>query len=424
MIDKKYRLRLITKVILLFALLPALLFSITGVLLYQRAKSYINYSVDHTFKHKMNNAINVIKSGSVHTYIRDVTITAVPDNHNYPKQIITDTVMLDDEGVDKHLYRCKSEIIEVNGKNYQIFVRKNIDELVELRDDIVIFISPILIVLALFILLYSLLMSGRLLNPLSRILQAMDNYRVGQNIEFKPVKTSTEEFVRLQEQFKTMINQIEDDYINLKQYTENMSHELLTPVTIIRNKAESIIQREVVMNVVADDIKSIYQETLNLAKISNSLKLITKIENNEFIDRQCIKTEGVIQSIINKLQDHIDLKDMTVSALIDKDHTLFIDPGLFDILMNNLIRNAVRHGKYGTVIDIKTENNMFSVGNYSDNKPIDKSKIFKRFVRSEGSSSLGLGLNIVKQICNINNIHIEYSYNHNYHKFLLKQNMH
>ena len=294
-----------------------------------------------------------------------------------------------------------------------------------MKGDIFGALIPAFILLALSVVLFNYLLAGYFFKPFNKILGLMKDYKIGQvdGRPVKEVKTNTSEFIRMQQLYLEMIDQIEKDYRNLKEYTENMAHEMQTPLTIIRNKTENLIADENVMHQQAGTVKILYDEVNHLSKLGNTLNLLTKIENGEFSDAIEVKTSPVIEKHVEAIRELAQLKSLSLETDLFKDHQLLIDPFLFDIVLKNLLRNAVHYGSPDGPIRIQTTRNSFSVSNYGKALDIPPEKLFERFFGKKGSrTSLGLGLSLVKKICELNGLSVNYSYRDNQHIFNLEKN--
>ena len=127
-----------------------------------------------------------------------------------------------------HLHRIKTIIVQAEGRYYKAVMRKSIEDFARFRDDIIGSVLPAFILLTIAIVLFNYLLSGYLFRPFNRILNQMKGYQAGQGMAIEQESTSTREFSRMQQLFHRMIERIEHDYKNLKEYTENMAHELQT----------------------------------------------------------------------------------------------------------------------------------------------------------------------------------------------------
>jgi len=166
------------------------------------------------------------------------------------------------------------------------------------------------------------------------------------------------------------------------------------------------------------EIKIIYDEVNYLSKLGQSLNLITRIENREFTDAKKIKTKAVIEKHLEAIRESIQLKNLQVKTNLAQDHELFLDPVLLDIIFKNLIRNAIQYADNAQPIMFESSSDRLVISNYGEPLPFAEEKLFERFQRNNNSKkSLGLGMAIVKKICDLNNLAIEYSYKDKQHIF-------
>jgi signal transduction histidine kinase len=218
--------------------------------------------------------------------------------------------------------------------------------------------------------------------------------------------------------FQKMLLRIEKDYQNLKEYTENMAHEVQTPLTIIRNKTENLIADDQLMQKHASDVKIIYDESNHLSSLGSTLNLLTKIENGEFSATDQISTKPVIEKHVDAIHESAQLKSMYIEMNLADEHIVRIDPFLLDIILKNLLRNAIRYGSNDGPIRICTTQNEMLISNYGTALDVPVQKLFERFYRNDKTSpSLGLGLALVRKICDLNAMCINYRYENGQHFF-------
>ncbi|MEA2106824.1 MAG: HAMP domain-containing sensor histidine kinase [Bacteroidota bacterium] len=413
--------RLLTKTSFFYLLFILATFFISGRYLINKADGYINEETEHFFRFREEHVIRYLDKGKDPAKLKFIDITLVDSTKNYsdyPRY--SDTLIYIDEINEEQLHRKKSVIVEANGKSYLLEMLINIDDFTKLKSDVAGRIVPAFIILALVIVLFTTFLSGFLFQPFYRILSHIDRYKVGKGMNIPQVKTSSKEFQKLQFLFRNMVSRIEDDYRNLKEYTENMAHEIQTPLTIIRNKTERLIADEELMKKNADTVKIIYEETNHLSKLGNALNLLTKIENGEYNNTEVIKTKYLILKHVDAIDELLQLKSMTIENDLADEHQIILDPFLFDILLKNLIRNAIRYGSNHGPIKITTTHDQLIVSNYGDTLSVSPRKIFERFYSSNSTGqSLGLGLSLVKRICDLNQLNIDYDYKDGQHFFFI-----
>lgn len=416
--------RLLTKTTLFYLIFIMLVFFISANYLLKKADKYVNEETEQIFNHRIKYINHFIEEHGDLKEFRGGEISlydSIHDKNVYP--MYSDTSIYLDELGDYQLHRQKTFVISANENTYLLKMLININDFTKLKLDVAHRIIPSFIILALVIILFSAFLSGYLLKPFYKILEQMNLYKVGKGSNIPVVKTSTTEFKKMQFLFKRMVNRTEDDYRKLKEYTENMAHEIQTPLTIIRNKTERLISDEKVMNEHKDSVKVIYDETNHLSKLGTTLNLLTKIENGEYGNTLNLKTKDIILKHVDSIKELVELKSLKIETYLDENHKIIIDPFLFDIILKNLLRNAIRYSTSEGPIKIETKNSYLLISNYGLELNVKNEKVFERFYTSDQSNqSLGLGLSLVKRICDLNQLQIEYNYLEKQHSFIIKPN--
>jgi signal transduction histidine kinase len=342
-----------------------------------------------------------------------------PESDTYP--VYSDTLIYKSDIEELQLYRKKTIVIEKSGVSYKIEMIRSLDDFYRLKNDIFGTLIPAFAILALAIILFSSLLSGTLFKPFNKILAQMKTYKIGSESGIKSVKTNTSEFLKMEQLFFEMIERIEQDYRNLKEYTENMAHEIQTPLTVLRNKTENLIADEQVMEKHASTVKIIYDEINHVSKLGSTLNLLTKIENQEFTQSEIIPTQPIIEKHLESIAEVVRLKSLHIEKELSDKHAFEIDPFLLDIVIKNLLRNALRYGSPEGPIRILSTESSLSISNYGPELEEGSEKLFERFFRKNGTdSSQGLGLSLVKKICDLNNLIITYAYEDKQHIFTIK----
>ncbi|MBD3288069.1 hypothetical protein GF337_04640 [candidate division KSB1 bacterium] len=411
---------LLSKTTFIYLLFTFIAFFSSALFLTHETDEFIDYELAHRFEKSEHRLKHFIESGkSIDRLPSSLRLTLLADSTkmtNYP--VYRDTLVYNTELDEMHNYRKKITVIESSGQFYRIELTKSIHDYFRLRDDILGSMIPAFILLALGVVLFNYFPSGYLFQPFNSILRLMQTYKVGERRKIGKIETSSTEFRRMQDLFHQMIDRIEDDYQNLKEYTENMAHEIQTPLTIVRNKTENLIADEAVMERQAETIKIIYEESIHLSKLGNTLNLITKIENNEFSNATRVRTKPVIEKHLAGISELVQLKSLALKTDLNEKHEFYIDPYLLDIIFKNLLRNAVIYGTNDSPIRIETTSDRLAISNYGPPLNFPAEKIFQRFRRNHQSKmSLGLGLALVQKICVLNNLRIDYKYKDEQHIF-------
>lgn len=414
---KKRKFRLLSKVVFFYLLITLVSFITSALILQQEANKHMHNILENRFENRERYIKRILKNNperlSRISHSSAIEVNSIPESYPFYR----DTLIMNEETQRKNFFRKKITYLTIEGKHYRVEMSKDAEELYKFRDDIRDIIIPILAILVIVTVLGNYLLSGFLLEPFQRILNRMSLYNIGQSRGTGPIKTSTKELHKLNILFEKMKNRIENDYFQLKEYTENMSHELQTPLSIIQNKTESLLSENSLTSEQVRKVKVIHDEVQGLSKLGSALNLITKIENKEFQNVKTIHTAPIIKNHIEKIEDIAAMKELTIESSLDEDHSFSIDPRLLDILIRNLVKNALRYSHNKSVVRIQTEGDRFSISNKGDKLNFSEEEIFSRFKKGNEKQSVGLGLAIVKKICTVSHLQIHYHFEEGNHHF-------
>ena len=274
------------------------------------------------------------------------------------------------------------------------------------------------LVLGIAIVLTIRFISRRLWLPFDRTLDAIEAFRLENGVCPRLEKTNINEFDRLNTTLEKMMNGILHSYKLQKEFTENASHELQTPLAVFQSKLDILLQQPGITGEQAAIIQDLYQMNNRLSRLSRNLLLLAKMENRQFS-----KEETDVILILNELLPYFDSLSQGLTLQKDfqiKSLTVKANRSLLEIMLNNLIVNAVRHNKPNGAIIVTVKADSLTVSNTSDETALDENLIFNRFYRpSDKSQGNGLGLAIVKAVCEYHGWKITYSYHDKLHGFVV-----
>ena len=229
-------------------------------------------------------------------------------------------------------------------------------------------------------------------------------------------KTNIKEFNELNTELNDFSKRTRDTFILQKQYSENLSHELLTPLAIIRSKTELLLQAPNLSEQDLLNLDSIIQTVGRLHKVNQGLILLSKIENNKFIDKKTINIKELLNESLENFEDQIRLKHLEVRLEMVPDFELNTNPTLLTILVFNLIKNSIFHNIDNGDVKIMLQNNLLTITNTGAINNKNGEYFFNRFVSDKPSeNSIGLGLSIAKRICDLFGYKITYKSTDNKH---------
>lgn len=343
------------------------------------------------------------------------------------KDTYIDTLMYMQDADDKELelepVRLLGTAFENNGRFYEL---KIINSMVE-EDDLVkelfreaLGLYFLLIAAIIFINRFIL---KRLWKPFYLFLNQLKNYRVGRSNNFPEAKTNTQEFRDLQQAVNILLQHNIETYQQQKEFIGNASHELQTPLAIATNKLELLIEKGDLKTEQAGNIAEVMNMISRMVRLNKSLLLLTKIENKQFLDNQSVCLNSILRQSISDIEEIAAFKNITISVFDTAGVFITADISLAQIVISNLLRNAVFHNTDQGTVDIFITERSIKIVNTGIEKGIDKQQLFSRFYKSENNTSgTGLGLAIVKAICDLYDFSLLYNYEDNKHVFELRTN--
>ena len=255
----------------------------------------------------------------------------------------------------------------------------------------------------------------RVMTPFYEILDIMRCYDLHKNkISQNKIYTDIDEFKELSKGLHNMMERIQKDYVSLKELVENTSHELQTPISVILMKIEQLQQQCSGDKLLMEKIEVIQSSLRRMSNYNRSLMLIARISSDHFYKQEFIDITNLCVNYIEEHEDVISIKNIIINSDINNHFKISIHPILAEFLVNNLFVNAIKYNIEGGYITINTDSDYLTIKNTHWNE-IPEGNLFKRYVRMKDDlQSTGLGLQIVYEICQKNNLDITYSLSEEY----------
>lgn len=415
--------KLISKTLLNFLLISLPLLIIAGFFSYYLIKSELRDGTEEELsKEKVyaEKLIQTFKNPQTVYLTLDSLSSIQPFKGISFKSSYTDTLIFDITENENVGYRKLKSYYSFNGNEYQIILLKTTMQEDELLEGIFSAFTIISLFLMIAFFIVNWLVSKALWKPFYNTLSKLNTYDIKNHEQQQFLKTNTLEFQQLNTTLTKMTDKIHIDYLQQKEFTENASHEMQTPLAVIKANLTQLMQSTTLSESDMNNLQTIENTTKKMASLNKALILLSKIENNQFKENELISVNKIINKVINNFADLIEVKNIKLNLNLKDDLQLTINPTLAEILLSNLVQNAIRHNVKGGIINIDLMQNKLIISNSGEVLTINSNELFTRFKKNDASKdSLGLGLAIVKSICNIYQLNIDYSYSNQLHTFTL-----
>ena len=248
-------------------------------------------------------------------------------------------------------------------------------------------------------------------------LHEIESFRLSTNSNISLVKSDTEEFERLNRVVNELTDKLKSDYLLQKEFTENASHEIQTPLSIALLNLEEILQHDL-KEETFQKAATVISALRRLSGLNQSLILISKIENKQFGSEKSVSLKEIVTRKLDEFSVLAETKALDIKFQIEHDFQIKLNEQLAELLISNLLSNAINHNIKGGRISILMHSASLRICNTGEDNSLTNETIFNRFVTGN-PKSYGLGLAIVRKICETNNLEINY-YKDELHCFILK----
>ncbi len=330
----------------------------------------------------------------------------------------SDTVLIENEKYV--LYRKLDFLLTQNNKNYKVSILEP-----QKRTDLLIIKLVIMILGLAFLFFLILFFVNRhsiksTLKVFYKTIQKLEKFDINSNKDFKLDTASTFEIKKMNSVIQKMADSLKRDFESQREYIENVSHELQTPLAIINSKLDELIQSENLSQIQIEKLAVILESTNRLSKINQALIFLTKIDNRLFSAESKFCLNNLVTEQLEMYKDVINEKEINLKTNFTQNLNITMHKQLAETMISNLIRNSIIYNNEQKKVNIFIKNDSLIISNTGEKLTFPENKIFDRFKKSNLSNrSLGIGLSVVKSICNLYTFDIKYRHN-KMHTFTIK----
>lgn len=418
--------KLLTKTTLYFVTITLFVFFLGGIGLYVIMQNLIEKEVNNELYDRIHFVLSEAYQVSTLKNAKfiasePIEIEQVQNPHRTPIFQLKDTVLFNKVQRFYSPYRKLTTTIQSkDGNYYRISIFKSLMASNILIERVALITTLMLLLFILLVYFLNRYIFGRIWADFFDTLHKIQEFSLSN--PQKEVFSASEiiEFNEMNQVLNMMIDKIIHDYEGVKEFTGNLSHEVQTPLAVIKNKTDLLFQES--LNEKQFKLAgSIYSATNRLSEIVRSLGLIARIDKNQFTNLTSIDLESIIREQLENFDSIIESRKIKGTINVEGKPVLNMDKNLAEILINNLIKNAVRHNIEGGYIHISVTEKSLQLTNSGEDPGVPTEELFEQFSRASKNGFMGIGLAIVRKITDYYGMKISYEYHQekSEHRFVI-----
>ncbi len=411
--------KLLTKTTLYFVTVSLLVFFAGGAGLYKIMQNLVEHEVNadlYNRIHYLYDNIRQLNTLENVAFIATEPIDIQKLNKPAPSTFrLKDTVLYNRNVKGYMPYRQLSTTVKSGGNYYRIRIYKSLITSNYLIEKIALIITLMLILFLTLAYFLNRHIFGKVWADFFDTLHIMQDFSLSNPRKelFQPSEII--EFNQLNRVLTEMTDKIINDYETVKEFTGNLSHEVQTPLAVIKNKTELLFQESLNEKQYAL-AGSIYSATNRLSGIVRSLGLIARIDKNQFADITAIDVKVLTIRQLDNFEALMTSRNIVLETHFKGIPKVVMDKDLAEILINNLIKNAVRHNIENGFIHVRLSEEELIIENSGLDPQKPTSELFEQFSRASDRGFMGIGLAIVKKITEHYHMDIIYKYQEGVHR--------
>ncbi|GAB3320759.1 HAMP domain-containing sensor histidine kinase [Larkinella ripae] len=420
--------KLLTKTNQIYLAFSLVIYLFAGLAFYQVVRFLIYKEVESRLQVErldFEGYIKTHKSWSDTTYFVENKIDVDPvGSHSNQRATFSDTLIQNRYDSELMPFRQLTFYTPIQGRLHRVAIRKSLIQSYQLIEVITVTMAACLGLLLLGTFWFQGKLSGRLWHPFYETLSRIKRFNLASTTPLHLEKPEINEFRELNEVLRKMGDKMQQDYRSLKEFTENASHEIQTPLALINAKVEQLIQSEKLTETQTRWIEDIYQATRRMARLNQGLLLLAKIENHQFTGDQTIDLTALLTGKLEDMDEVLTHKKIGVEVRNEKPFAVQLPVPLAESLVTNLVNNAIKHNHAEGRLELISEGDQLWLSNTGSPLTTDPERLFERFKKEgTGPDSVGLGLAIIKEICENYGLRVQYEEEHGWHRFCLSRHL-
>ena len=337
-----------------YLILSLVIFVLFGIVLYFILTAVMNNRLDEKLLYNKEVVSKIIKYGYPLTILEEPEELTESENKLYPRDtlIYKDTLIfhaIDElEGIEnieeyeKYRQLTAYETFP-NGERHKIITRNSLvrnQDFITVITFLTIFIMLLLLTGLWF---FNTQIAKKIWKPFYSNLSNLKKFSVQDQKPIELLPSNILEFTELNNSIKSLTEKLSSDYNNLKEFTENASHEMQTPLAIMQSKIELLLQSTNLNESEINQLQSIYQAGQRLSKLNKTLLTLAKVENRQFSEKEDVNLSELFENKLDIYEDFISQKKLNIDKDIEKNAIINTNITMLEMLITNLLSNSIRH---------------------------------------------------------------------------------
>tara|TARA_R110000868_G_scaffold83058_6_gene234728 strand:+ start:26061 stop:27326 length:1266 start_codon:yes stop_codon:yes gene_type:complete len=405
-----------------YLIFSILLFVIVAPLFYVLSNKFYIDEVDETLMLQksdfIQHSISKLKIEDIPIWNRFNNTIEILDPYKLKKDTLFYSTSFNKTEQENDRYRELNTPITIEEKPFVFSAKVNLIESEDFMLSIVLLFLSLIALLILGMYLITKKLSQRLWHPFYQTLEQIEDFEIDRHSKLHFTNSNIEEFNRLNKSINDLIDRNLAIYNNQREFVENAAHELQTPIAVFKAKVDTLIQRLDITAGQSELLSSLNNAISRLSRVNKNLLLLAKIDTDQYNETETFSIQQVIEKQLDFFVEQAEQKNITIKTSFQKDIMVNANYGLTELLISNLLLNAIKHNVTNGIITITISEHQLEITNTGTKLDLKVEDLFNRFSKSSTSTQgNGLGLAIVKKIADHNTWTISYSFLKNEHSF-------
>ena len=207
-------------------------------------------------------------------------------------------------------YRVISAVIQYDEDYYLIEIGKSVNSILSFEAKLNRFAFYLLLGLLTLTIIFDLSVTQIILRPFDQLIQKLKKSNHPTTFDYTSVNASTTDFRYLEESIHSLMHRIEDAFQNEREFIGNISHEILTPISIIRSKLDNFVNTTELSDQELIRIIESKMTLGRLTKLVRTLLLMSRIENQEYLLNEKLSINSLLNDVVKEMSERFEIKDL------------------------------------------------------------------------------------------------------------------